>query len=553
MALHALLALVLSMAPQQGVAGFQGNVTKINGAPLQGVRIRLSAASDITTTTDEKGVFSFENLAPGTYPVNVQLSGYVVTGQPPALGAIGTTVGRITLEAGETVRRFHVDMVGTGTISGRVVGPDGKPLPLIIIQGWQRTGVNGQLRLAPFNLPSPARTNDRGEYRVISLPAGEYYLMASVPGTGAGAAVLNSYYPDTTDPQRARSIRVVEGENTANIDFVMQAGSLSITGNVVPPTPQTPFAEMSVLPVPRDPTAALSTGIAFAFDPKSNPPGQFSIRTLSLPPGVYDLFAVLTTVDMDYFGSTPVTIADRPVENIAIPVRPGVEVKGHVTIRGDSTKVKLVDAPINISSTLYNSTTRLNRVRSILTTQAMETARQTREPLTLPREIPPSSPVDSTGYFTLRSVPPGTFGIVPAAPQGTCILDVLQNGKSVLDSGFTVGTNGPAPLEVTISPDCPSVRGVVQSKQEPQRFTRVVLVPTGDRQRSYGLYHTATSDQNGRFSFDNVTPGEYRLFSWESIPDGAWTNAEYLAPYMERGTSVTATNGDVTAEVEFIQ
>jgi len=97
-----------------------------------------------------------------------------------------------------------------------------------------------------------------------------------------------------------------------------------------------------------------------------------------------------------------------------------------------------------------------------------------------------------------------------------------------------------------------SASGILSSKNQPQRFSRIVLVPSGDRRRSYGLYRTVMSDQAGGFSFTNVTPGEYKLFAWRSIPDGAWTNNEYLAPYEERGTSVSAAEGTVTANVEFI-
>jgi hypothetical protein len=381
---------------------------------------------------------------------------------------------------------------------------------------------------------------------VISLPAGEYYLMANMQ------SVLSTYYPGTRDPDKAKPILVTDGGETPSIDFVMHAGSPSIDGTVRPAVPQATVAQMVIAPIPRDPAASMVTSYGFAFDPQATPPGQFSIRTFSLSPGLYDLHAVMTTLDMDYFGSTTITVGDQAIDNVAIQLHPGVELKGHVTLQGNSSDIKLNDAPIAIRSRLYNSANRTSQVRTLLTLQAMDTARRTGAQLSLPREIPPSSPVGNDGTFTIRSIPAGAFTIQPATPPGACLIDVVQEGKSVLATGFTVGATSPAPLEVTISSACPSIAGLLQSKQQPQRFTRVVLVPTGERQRSYGLYRTVMTDQNGRFSFENVTPGEYKLFSWRSIPDGAWTNAEYLARYMERGTSVTAREGPATATVEFI-
>jgi hypothetical protein len=58
----------------------------------------------------------------------------------------------------------------------------------------------------------------------------------------------------------------------------------------------------------------------------------------------------------------------------------------------------------------------------------------------------------------------------------------------------------------------------------------------------------------GRFSFADVSPGEYKLFAWRTIPEGAWTNEQYISKYEDRGKRVNATqSGRVTnLEVELI-
>jgi len=55
------------------------------------------------------------------------------------------------------------------------------------------------------------------------------------------------------------------------------------------------------------------------------------------------------------------------------------------------------------------------------------------------------------------------------------------------------------------------------------------------------LTRMASTDQNGHFSLSNVTPGQYRLFSWEAIDRGSYDDQELLKKYEQQGTSVLVT------------
>lgn len=83
-------------------AGFFGRVTKPDGTPASGVRVRFNALSfpqsgigslsgwwQFSTTTDVGGAFAFEYLAPGTYDVVVSVSGYAEHREIVELGAPG--------------------------------------------------------------------------------------------------------------------------------------------------------------------------------------------------------------------------------------------------------------------------------------------------------------------------------------------------------------------------------------------------------------------------------------------------------------------------------
>jgi hypothetical protein len=79
----------------------------------------------------------------------------------------------------------------------------------------------------------------------------------------------------------------------------------------------------------------------------------------------------------------------------------------------------------------------------------------------------------------------------------------------------------------------------------------VVLVPSMALRQNLQLYKRATSNANGEFSFRGIAPGEYKLFAWPSPPPGqAEENAQYLAPFESRGTTVNVmTGGPTTAQV----
>jgi hypothetical protein len=162
--------------------------------------------------------------------------------------------------------------------------------------------------------------------------------------------------------------------------------------------------------------------------------------------------------------------------------------------------------------------------------------------------------VTSDGSFTIRSMPPGRYTVVPSLPADTCLIDATQEGKSVLESGVTIGAKKPAPIEFVISTNCTKVEGLLQEGNKPRSFVRVVLVPDSSHRQSYGLYRMVTSDQRGRVSFDSVTPGAYKIFAWKSIPEGAWTNEMVLAKYESQGAPVNAAaNSPVTnLKVELI-
>ena len=75
----------------------------------------------------------------------------------------------------------------------------------------------------------------------------------------------------------------------------------------------------------------------------------------------------------------------------------------------------------------------------------------------------------------------------------------------------------------------------------------VVLLP--DVRRRTDLYRSVSVDAAGRFRFERVPPGDYRVFAWSDAENGAWYDAEFVRGYENRGAPVRVDDGK-TATVE---
>jgi hypothetical protein len=118
----------------------------------------------------------------------------------------------------------------------------------------------------------------------------------------------------------------------------------------------------------------------------------------------------------------------------------------------------------------------------------------------------------------------GKYGNAEALNEPLQIND--EGSRLILRVGFTPG----------------QVTGTVTEKAQPFRAATTVLVPS-ERNRQ-DLYRTATSDQDGRFTFANVPPGDYKILAWEDVPRGAYTDPAFLKNYEERGRAITIDKGE---------
>jgi hypothetical protein len=153
----------------------------------------------------------------------------------------------------------------------------------------------------------------------------------------------------------------------------------------------------------------------------------------------------------------------------------------------------------------------------------------------------------SRGDFRLNVSPllnvPGAFPVPARQTPGTrsnlYVKSVRLGNADVLNGGLHFDDRPDAPLEIVIGTTPGSLDGVViNQNHQPVASVAVLLLPDLPRRGRMDLYRTVSSDANGRFSIEQVPPGDYVAFAWDGIDTGEWQNPEFVAQYEARGTRI---------------
>ena len=72
----------------------------------------------------------------------------------------------------------------------------------------------------------------------------------------------------------------------------------------------------------------------------------------------------------------------------------------------------------------------------------------------------------------------------------------------------------------------------------------MVAIPDVSHRDNERRHRSELTDQNGRFLLRGIAPGEYKIFSWDSIDDFDWYDAEQVKPYESKGARISVEEGD---------
>ncbi len=185
----AVLALGGSLAGQS-TARIEGRVVSQSGEPVRKATVRLQATgaqpAGYLEVSDGAGKFAFNGLPEGQYWISASRPGF------------STPAGRrlFPLRAGEIKTDFEIKLVQLGFISGQVTDQDGDPVFGARIQAM-RPEYAGTQRLVDSPGATPVVSDERGNFRILNVDQGRYYVMAQ----NRKRARFPRYRP--AEPQRA--------------------------------------------------------------------------------------------------------------------------------------------------------------------------------------------------------------------------------------------------------------------------------------------------------------------------------------------------------------
>jgi beta-lactamase regulating signal transducer with metallopeptidase domain len=526
-----------------------------NFSPGIQVRPTYPNPADIAhVRTKADGKFVFANLKPGTYRLQAARSGGAYY---PAEYGQRSPKGKgydFQFVEGQAMRDVRLAMAPTGSITGRILDADGKPAARVRVMALEATYPAGERRLG---IIQAVQSDDKGEYRLFWLPPGQYVIAArpedprrqtlqlfiAPPGSSDGREtfpqapiVLRSlgdgtvieetfevvYYGGGTDVKNARSVDLIAGRTVAGIDLSLAGSRVRtrhVRGTFVDPRgARVPGITVSALPLNSGPSMVTPTAITDAngtFDIPGVGTGAYTIRA-SLP---------------GFAGFGLVGPGDSDVDGLTLTVGLGFRLQGRIVIDGRASGSGGPD--------LSKITVRLENAMAGLPATSGGIVNGDAFTVNVPQAG------NYRVYVSPLLVPytpdPNFRPAIPAELQNAYVKTIRLNADDGLNGTVNV-TAQPGPLEIVLALNGGALSGVVNERQQPAANSIVVLVPA-TRSRT-DLYRALATGGDGRFRMQGIPPGDYKLFAWDYVENGAWFDAAFMRTHESAGKAVRIAEGN---------
>jgi len=530
-----LLAAVRAQSARYGsIAGRV--VDSTSGAPLHRARVEIHVEGhdDLRgmAPSDGDGRFRLRALPAGQYRIAVSRRGYGTmaygAGRPFGEGRV------IQLGAGQHITDLTIGLPRLGVITGTVTGADGEPLAQAGVQALRRQFARGKLGWTPWRW---AQTDDQGRFRLFGVVPGRYLVSASkqfeiipAPNSDDPAAEQNSrlayattYAPGTALRREAREIVLQPGQTLEGVEIAMlliRPIKLGVQGQLpvqlpAPETGETPL-EPAPPPRPQRPNQPMvSIHLADApggSDTMTNWGGGFPaggrFEYPNLQPGSYVLSGEATIDGRMYVARQEVDLSGGDLE-VTLQFAPAIELHGSLRLEGAGA-----------------GTAAGHRVFLVAGDNGIRAGA--------------SAEVQPDGSFVLPNVHPGLWDIgVEPLPKGGYLKSMTLGDEDVLRKDMVIAAPTPARLEIVVSAAGAELSGQVQGAGA----TTVLLAPQGDHAIVLSFYAVTGVDEKGAFHFRGRTPGVYKLFAFDDLEQGAWTDPNFLTPFADQGTLVELKEG----------
>jgi hypothetical protein len=449
--------------------------------PLAKASVVLTAVpghGEYAERTDGSGKFHFEAIDAGSYDLEVERRGYA---DAPKI--------RLQIHAGETVRNFAVEVAPLGIIAGKVVDPDGEPVPgarvSLLAPQW-RYGQSAMDEVTDDD------ADERGEFRFVTPRPGRYSVAAS-PGWQPGfwqTGVRDGPGKPEWRWGRAASgeMEVRAGQEISGLELKLPktpcfrlrgTADLSLRGRWPP---------LSVQAVRVDGGGAAGSMV--------EADGRFEIHGVT--PGEY-LLSLREAEPLT--AGVRVAVTSHDVEGIALHAAKA-SLAVHVRVDGE-TAIPMRSLRLHLEWLEPN-------------------VMQNRD----------TSP-DGGGSAVFADLAPGRYAL-ELRPRADAYVESLSRAGQPVASGEFELTAGSSEMELVVTKGTDTVAGVAD---KPTPGLTAVLMPL-ERKAGHPPVFSAAADQNGAFSLEFVPPGQYRAFLVAQFDEGLWWNGEFRKQVEALGTAV---------------
>jgi protocatechuate 3,4-dioxygenase beta subunit len=516
-------------------ARLEGTAVNIaDGQPMTGVHVRLiSLATGVPgdiygAMSDSAGHFSMAQVAPGAYVVAGERSGFVAARG----GSFTNPMGSLTLKPGQNLTDFKLEMTARAFISGRLLDPEGDPLPHFAIRIQPATDRDG-----PFEAMGGGytNTNDLGEFRIGGRP-GHYIVEALNPNGNLGGRMgppeirtdgtalpnyVPTYYPSGTSKDHATAIEAKAGGEVQGIEIRMsRQQGFSLSGQVSGLPSGNTRAFVSIFT-----NVAESAFVGSSASTVAEPQGRFAFS--GLLPGEYTIFAQW---------SADKTILHSQVQKIQLS---GTDVSGVVMSLGPAGEINGV---LEIAGTKPGQPPTHFPVTPLINVRFNPISFQVYELQTDPGRV------DREGAFHITGIAPVHyhFEIAPL-PENAYVKTVLQDGVAVSKDGdneLDLSEKSSANIKIIVGLNGGQISGVVRDKEGSAMIGGNVSVYLDTDAKEPKTSQTARIKPNGTYLLQGVRPGKYRLFAVDRMKTAGRPDRKVALELGPKGELIEAKEGD---------
>ena len=556
------------------------------GLPVpQGVVAGVGRGAGVSRSavTDANGEFSFPRLPAGQYQVAINHNQFLQLNYGQRrFGGQGTY---ISLAEGQHFIA-KASMQRGGAITGTVRSPEGEPIQSAQVRAWRYARANGFRRLQTQGF---AQTDDRGMYRLFSLPPGDYLISATpnfdsmssynaqveqveravvtgqvlpptipggpptvsvpIPQPGPSSSMnmqpqyLPTFAPGSPAPSGATAVTVAAGEERSGVDVLtMLVQATTVQVELVSPLEAGVTVQMQL--ISDDPTTDAQEMGQMRPDQSGRVlfrgvrPGKYTVaaQTAPAPPQMTIINGVAQPPmqptpalkdEQKLWGRAQIDVDGAPLLQVNLSLQPAKKVSGLVVFD--------VKQPPDLA-----------RARVTVSLSPAPSP----QPVYFSGSMPPAQ-VGPDGHFSLQGVSPGRY-LVRASGAGGTLRSAMAGGVETLDFFLDVpGDRDVSNMLLTMTDAITELSGVLtDTVGKPSPDYTIVLVSTDSRYWLPGSRRIVMTrpGPDGQYTFRGLPAGQYFLAAVIDPEQGMQYDPEFLKELAGAAITITINQGAKTTQ-----